>query len=148
MANVVVVNKVQPFVILEHYEHCTLIGNTTVEVDTSALTLLNEMCLCHGSSVKGRIDAFKHYTNAKQKPAILISEITLQMYFPLQSSSHHENIWLAYNQIVSYHRKDVDHTEILFDSGFTYIVPFSYRVIQAQMNRCTEFTIKLRESRK
>lgn len=102
--------------------------------------IMEEMCLAHGSTLKGRADAFCKITGFHQKPGILISESTMEIFFPCESMKNENCVWLCFNDILKIHSiKDDSSTEIQFISGAKAIVPFEIRVIRKQMNRCEKF---------
>ncbi len=102
----------------------------------SAKDWLEDVVLSFGSNVKGRMASFRKLTNSKMKSAVLLSEVSMEIYFPIRGLQSKDNIWLLYNQIMAYHASDSQTTNVHFANGFIYKVPVNYRVIASQMKRC------------
>lgn len=129
-----------PLVIYNHDDTCELAfdDRSLVYEESSALQYLESMCLMHGSSLQGRIDAFRYITHTSQKSAVMVSEISQDLYFPIISMHAKDCIWIHYNSIVHVSGK-TDHTDILFDKGISMNIPASLRTIKLQMKRCEEY---------
>ncbi len=121
--------------------------NQQSEHNFSTLVWLEEVVLSFGSNVKGRIASFQKLTKAKQKSAILLSESSMNIYFPVRGLNSQENYWLFYNSIYAYHANGSDKTNVYFSNGFIYEVPVNYRVIASQMKRCDLFNKCLNENK-
>lgn len=109
------------------------------------LQILSEMCLQNGCTMEGRMSAFCYLTNAKQKPAILISERTQLIYFPTTSRFKEECYWILYNEILHLNTHEGYQTKVKFFDGTEVIVPFDRRILKKQMDRCTVFLDKLND---
>ena len=125
------------FIYPDHHEHHTL----------SAVEWLNDVTIHHGSSLNGRIEAFHALTGSQQKAAILLSERSLDIYFPLRGLHAKENIWVYYNKLITYHASGSKFTRLIFDKGLEYEVPFDYRTIKSQMQRCKTLIEALQANR-
>ncbi len=97
------------------------------------------ICIRNGSSILGRKASFQKLLNVKQKPAILLSERTQQIYFPDKGDQNKDCNWYLYEKIMYVKRIDSFHTEIIFESGFKRIIDLDYRIIKGQMKRCESF---------
>ena len=112
----------------------------------SPVRWLDEMCIAHGSTYKGRDDAFRTLTETKQKPAVLISEMTHQMYFPTLSPKSRDCIWLCAERIFAIRAKDNQHSLVLFMDGNKIELAVSKRTLKKQMERCELFLEKMRSA--
>lgn len=102
------------------------------------LQLLNRWCIQNGSSVTGRITAFQSLTGYKQKPIILISERSQQLFFPTHGLKSNKCYWIHYQSVFQIHRFG-DKTRIIFCDGSSLELAVDYRVIRSQMNRCQTY---------
>lgn len=107
---------------------------------------LDQMCIAHGSTYQGRIDAFRTLTGTVQKPAVMISEMTHQMFFPTVSSKSSDCIWLCAERIFSIRTKDDQHSLVLFMDGNTIELAVSKRTLNKQLSRCEKFLEIMRNS--
>lgn len=143
MEEAVVASKHErPNVIVSNYKTSKFIfdENQQSEHKFSTLDWLEEVVLSFGSNVKGRIASFQNLTQTKQKSAVLLSELSMNIYFPVRGLNSQDNYWLFYNLIYAYHANGSDKTNIYFSNGLVYEVPVNYRVIASQMKRCDLYT--------
>lgn len=134
-------------VLEQHGDDVTLIdenGNKEV-LHKNGYELIDEACIYHGSSLKGRSEAINRNLNIKQKSPILISEVLEYMYFPILSYMNENCIWINYNAILKVSKIDGNHSKILFLSGYTYELTYNVRMIRNQMKRCDTYLKLLRE---
>ncbi len=139
MAEAVVASKHErPNVIESKYKTSIFIFDAEHKVEHSFTTLdwLEEIVLSFGSNLKGRMASFQELTNTKKKSAILISELSMNIYFPLRGLSSQENFWLLYDSIYAYHANGSYKTTIHFLNGLVYEAPVNYRIVASQMKRC------------
>ena len=108
-------------------------------IEKSSLAYLEEECIRHGSSVKGRMDSFCQLVNAVQKPAVMISERSMITYFPTRSPKSPDCEWVCFNRILRVRRINGYETEILFLDGTECRVSAEVRVIKGQMSRCDDY---------
>ena len=120
-----------------------LINKSKSEEINNSLQFLNDLCIKHGSTYKGRIDACKRLLNINQKVPLLISELTLEIWFPILSAKNKNNIWLNYNEILSYKGIENNKTIIKFKNGYRYEIEYNSRIIKNQMMRCEELIRKM-----
>lgn len=135
-----------PLVIYNHHHTCeTLYDDRSLEyAECNAAEFLERLSLENGSSLQGRINAFRYLTHTSQKSAVMISEITQDLYFPTVSMQDPECIWIHYNEIVDISGK-TNQTNILFTKGISVDIPVSFRTIKLQMKRCQEYLALLHE---
>lgn len=139
-------NNEYPLVILDSEEGSTFVFySKSLQKCIHPTEWLSEQCLKHGSSLEGRKTSFKTLTNTSQKPAILISEISELIYFPLKGDNNFNNIYVNYSELVDYNKKSNNITTIHFREGSQYDVPFDYRTVKKQIEHCVAFIKKLHE---
>ena len=131
----------EPVMIRQDRQTSTLIfADGSAETETrKAVSILEEKCLKHGSSLKGRIDSFRYLLHIVQKPAVLISEVSGEIWFPLISMNQPDCIWLRYDAVLDVKSSGDHQCEVLFFSGHRETLAFDPRVIRLQMKRCRQF---------
>ena len=109
------------------------------DVNLSPSKWLESLILPYGSTLQGRIDAFRQLMHVSQKPCILISERSQLLYFPTKGADNMECQWFLYQDITSIHKIDSDHTGIMTHHGLQLVADVNIRTIRMQMKRCSEF---------
>ena len=92
-----------------------------------------------GSSMEGRIHSFRFLTNSKQKSAILISEISQCIYFPLKGNTSMKNVWILYHTVKDFRAFGNKKTLLFFKDDLVYETNVDYRTIKEQMKRCETY---------
>ncbi len=130
-----------PILIRQDHQTCKLIfsDGTAKQQKRRASDILEEKCLRNGSSLKGRMDSFRYLLHIVQKPAVLISEVTGEIWFPLVSMNQPDCIWLRYDAILDVRSSDDHQCAVIFFSGYRQTLDFDPRVIRQQMKRCRQF---------
>ena len=109
--------------------------------------ILSCMCMRHGSSLRGRLDAVSALTEYRQKLPVLISESSQVIYFPTGGSRNRRSAYIRYNDIIGLVKTDDPGvTEILFSTGVRAFVHASGRTIRLQMQRCEKYLQILQNS--
>ncbi len=121
---------------------CLLENSEVIETDASPEKILEAMCLSCGSSLRGRRDAFRFLTGAVQKAAVLISERSQLIYFPLTGNRDPGQIWICYNDVLSCHSAPCG-SRIRFCSAAEVFIPCGMRVVGGQMKRCESMLEKI-----
>lgn len=135
-----------PLLIVDSLLGSTLIFNYKKEdISLHPIEYLNDLCIKHGSSLEGRKESFRILTNTKQKPAILISEKSELLYFPLKADSNFNNIYVNYSELMDFKRINKNETNLYFRNGLIYPVHFAYRTIKTQKDNCVAFVKQLHE---
>ena len=119
------------------------IDGKDVLLGDSIIKYFEDKCNDHLSTYEGRIKACKKVLNISQKAPLLISELTMELWFPTLSDKKKENIWINYNEVLNFISKSSYETLITYKSGYKYIVPFNYRIIKNQMDRCKKLLERL-----
>ena len=122
-------------------------GGGEGRISETPLVLLDRWCMNNGSSLPGRTSSFRNLTGAVQKPAVLISERTQQLFFPLTGIRDPQCIWISYGDVLSQHSAGPD-TVICFMDGSKIKVPFGQRLISGQMKRCRKFLEMINSERR
>lgn len=112
---------------------------TSIHIDESPEAFLNRMCIENGSSYDGRKTAFQSITDSRQKPAILISERTQQIFFPTMSSRNEKCVWISYQEIFKVKESTYNTTRVTFLNGISKRIACDRRTIYKQMQRCGLF---------
>lgn len=113
-------------------------GNV-VTINEKPIFYLARLCMKHGSTFEGRIDACKKSLNIKQKAPLLISELTNEIWFPTLSSTNKDNIWINYNEIIDITSLNNNESLITFKNGYKYKISINIRIIRKQIQRCKEY---------
>ena len=108
-------------------------------LNETPLNYLNDLCIKHGSNAEGRMTSFQNITGTRQKPAILISELSREIFFPTLSKDNDDCIWIEAKSIFKTKSIDDSHTCIQFMSGYQVIVDVNRRVIEKQRKRCKDY---------
>lgn len=122
---------------------CLYENNKKKSVSKLPTTILEELCLKNGSSFNGREESFRYLTGAKQKPGVLISERTQDLYFPTTSKDNPQCVWILYNRIFRVNRYQEIKTKVLFTDGTSTILPLDIRVVLNQIKRRELFLEKI-----
>lgn len=118
---------------------CLLRGGETVILAEKPETVLNRFCLRSGSSLSGRIESFCELLQVRQKAAVLISEKSGHMFFPLTGMKQPGCIWVSYNDLFHFRSNGPDRTILIFTDGTRQEVECNIRVIRKQANRCEAY---------
>lgn len=114
-----------------------------MEENRTPIELLEWSCLSHGSTLKGRIDAFCLLTGASQKAGVLTDETSKHIYFPTTSMKNSFCVWISYNDIFKVSSIESGNSEVAFASGVVEEIDIDPRVIKKQMKRCKLFLERL-----
>lgn len=107
---------------------------------------LNSLCLAHGSTYQGRIDAFRELTGTSQKPAVMISEMTNQMFFPTVSPDRSDCTWLCWQSVYTIRGAEMNHSLVIFFDGNKIELAIGIRTLKKQMQRCEEYLQKMADA--
>ena len=121
--------------------HARLIcsDGTVKDILDSPVTWLENQVLVNGSTLQGRLDAFRLLLHVSQKPCILISERSQQLYFPTKGADNPDCQWFLYQDVTSTHRIDEDHTCIITRSGLQLQADVNIRTVRLQLKRCAAY---------
>ena len=118
---------------------CLLRGGGTIMLAGRPEAVLNRFCLRAGSSLSGRIESFCELLHVRQKAAVLISEKSGHMYFPLTGMKQPGCTWISYNDLFRYRAVGPDRSLLIFADGTRQEVDSNIRVIRKQAARCEAY---------
>ncbi len=100
-----------------------------IYVNNSLKNIIDESCLKYGSNYKGRKEFSKNILKNSAKVPIIIREEPILIMFPIN------NIWINYNNIVSY-QQVINLTEVVFFNNVRKTVNCSYYSFHNQYLKC------------
>ena len=107
--------------------------------------IIDDSCKNYGSSYYGRKLATKYLININSKVPIILSEIDSLIIFPIYSDRKSDNIWIVFNNIKNYYKKN-DGVEIVFINDLKKYINCSYYMFNQQYliccKLCTVFFLK------
>lgn len=103
-------------------------------VESSARDIMNNSCKFFGSSLNERVNTTKRLVNISSKAPILVEESRSIIFFPLRSTREKNNIWVSFNNLVSFESKNKS-TMFVFKENKEYSLDFSYYIIDNQVTR-------------
>lgn len=110
-------------------------GNSFI-VNCSTLSIIKKSCLFFGSSYEGRKNATKHLIGIDMKVPILIEESRNIIFFPTASCVNQDSIWISYQNLLKYSKKNDFSTVLYFDNNIKIEVDVKYNLIDNQVIRC------------
>ncbi|MDO5121637.1 MAG: competence protein ComK [Erysipelotrichaceae bacterium] len=118
---------------------CLLRNRSTITVPCTAPELMERFCLRHGSTLKGRQDAFRLIMHTRQKTPVLISGSSGRIFFPLLSPDDPACIWLCSNEILKCRSRGNGKCTVIFVNGDEYELDHDARIVSKQMKRCEKY---------
>ncbi len=100
--------------------------------------ILNESCICYGSSLNGRLKGSKFALNSKYKLPIIISEKDRLVFFPIKEMG--QEIWFNFDMIKEVNRKN-DGVQVIFKNGLKKDINVSYTVFNNQVLKASRLWI-------
>ena len=116
-------------------------------IDKSSKDIINHSCNYFGSSLTERIKATNRLIKITSKSPIIVEETRNIIFFPLKSTREKCNIWISFNNLDKYIKKD-DQTVFYFKSGKEIMLKFSYYIIDNQVTRCIMLDYEINKRRK
>lgn len=113
-------------------------GNTEI-LDMDPVSYLESLTLQHCCTVQGRTDAFRALMHVSQKPCILISERSQEIYFPTLGHDNMDCQWFLYGDVARISILDAHHTSVLLYSGLELTANVNIRTMKKQLQRCHDF---------
>lgn len=118
---------------------CLLKDGSIVSIPCTASELLERFCLQHGSTLKGRQDAFRLIMHTRQKTPVLISESSGRIFFPVLSPDDPACVWLCSREILKCRSRGNGRCTVIFLNGAEYDLDFDARIVTKQMKRCEKY---------
>jgi len=103
-------------------------------VNKSSYEVMEDSCTYYGSSCEGRIKGTKQILGSNYKVPIIVEESNEIIFFPTESASNANCIWLSLNNIKKYERSN-GFTKVIFNSGKELIVKMSISSFETQILR-------------
>ena len=112
---------------------------TVAESSEKPLALLDRACMKNGSTAQGRMASFRALLGVKQKAAVLISEVSQEIWFPTLSMNNRECEWVCFSRILSVRSIDDHASQVTFASGVQAEVGCGVRTLRLQIRRCRRY---------
>ncbi len=109
-------------------------GNTVTSSKTP-VQILEQRCLKYGSTMRGRMEAACMLLGIRQKPPVLISEATGEIWFGTTSMKDKSCEWYSYHHLLHIVSRN-GRTEVLFMNGISVETDTDVRILRRQMERC------------
>lgn len=103
-------------------------------VNKNSYEVMEDSCAYYGSSCEGRIKGTKQILGSNYKVPIIVEESNEIIFFPTESASNANCIWLSLNNIKSYERNN-GYTKVVFNSGKELIIKMSIASFETQLLR-------------
>lgn len=102
--------------------------------------------MLNGSTLEGRIQAFKHAMDLYKKCPIYVHECL--MLFVTCAKENDDCLFINYHDLFQYHSYESNKTYLKFIKGYDVVVDFDYRIINKQVKRCKEYIDILLDNKK
>ena len=114
-------------------------------VEIECFKLIKKSCKWYGNSYdmqrKFIVDKFNFYI----KTPIIVSDYSKMMFFPTTTPNSKECIWISYNNVDRYIKKE-NYTQIYFKGGKILNISASYNTIDNQITKCIKIEKFLNDS--
>ena len=115
-------------------------------VNENSKKIIDNSCKYFGGSLIDRVNMTKRLINIKTKSPIIIEESRNIIFFPLKSIREKNNIWISFNNLEKYIKKD-SATVFIFKNKKEVILDFSYYIIDNQVTRSLMLDYELKNRR-
>ncbi len=115
-------------------------------INKNSYEVMEDSCSYYGSSCEGRIKGTKQILGSNYKVPIVVEESNEIIFFPTESASNSNCIWLSLNNIKSYERSN-GFTKVIFNSGKELIVKMSISSFETQILRANRLGSIIRKRR-
>ena len=114
-------------------------------VENDSKKIMDYSCKFFGSSLTERVNTTKRLINVSSKSPIIVEESRNIIFFPLKSVREKNNIWISFNNLDKYVKKD-NKTIFIFKNKKEVILDFSYYIIDNQVTRSLmlDYELKIR----
>jgi len=121
-------------------------SDNEIIVNCNSKKIIDNSCKFFGSTLNDRVKMTNRLVNISSKSPIIIEETRNIIFFPLRSVRDKNNIWIAYNNLDKYIKKD-DKTVFYFKNGKSVDINFSYYIIDNQVTRSLMLDYEIRKRR-
>ena len=115
-------------------------------VDLSTKKIIDNSCKFFGSNLSDRVKMTSRLINISSKTPIIIEETRNIIFFPLKSVREKNNIWISYNNLLKYVKKD-ENTVFYFKNNKMVNISFSYYIIDNQVTRSLILDYEIKKRR-
>ena len=115
-------------------------------INENSKKIIDNSCKYFGGSLIDRINMTKRLINVKTKSPIIIEESRNIIFFPLKSVREKNNIWISFNNLEKYVKKD-NATVFIFKNKKEVVLDFSYYIIDNQVTRSLMLDYELKNRR-
>ena len=128
----------------ENTKIITLDDELVINIDSKKI--IDNSCKFFGNTLNERVNITKRLINIKSKSPIIIEDTRNIIFFPLKSVRDKCNIWISFNNLEKYIKKD-EKTVFIFKNGKEVIIDFSYYIIDNQVTRSLMLDYELKKRR-
>jgi len=121
-------------------------SDNEIIVNCNSKKIIDNSCKFFGSTLNDRVKMTNRLVNISSKSPIIIEETRNIIFFPLRSVRDKNNIWIAYNNLDKYIKKD-DKTVFYFKNGKSVDINFSYYIIDNQVTRSLMLDYEIKKRR-
>lgn len=121
--------------------------DTEQVVNKSSKKIIEDSCKFFGSSLKEKINKTNRLVKIASKSPIVIEETRNIIFFPLKSTREKNNIWISFNNLDKYEKKN-DNCLLYFKCGKQISIKFSFYIIDNQVTRSLILDYELRKRQK
>lgn len=114
-------------------------------IECTPYEILDYSCKYFGSSYEGRKEGTKSILNINYKVPIVVENSRNLIFFPTNSPSSEDCIWISLKNIKKIVEEDFNCTKIEFNSGVSIVVPISKRTIENQILRASRLDLIMRD---
>ena len=118
------------------------INGKEVEYPLSSRKIMNQSCICFGSTLDGRLEGIGELTGIKYKAPVLVSEYQRIIMFPTLSHKENECAWISLLHVVDVIPNDKGVT-IMFTDGSIGEFNVSKYILQNQMAKAKSVYFEL-----
>ena len=116
-------------------------------VNSSCKQIVDNSCRYFGSSLIERINTTNRLVNMRSKTPIIIEDSRGIIFFPLRSTREKNNVWISFNNLDKYTKKD-NTTVLIFKNKKRVVVNYSYYMVDNQVTRCIILDYEINNRRK
>lgn len=113
---------------------------------TTMISFLRKWCQLSGCTFEGRREAASKLLAIRQKVPILISERTLDLFFPTKAMDDAQCVWINYRGIVQV-KRSAQGSCIKFQNGCQEWIQVDYRNIVRELKLCERFIASIHRSK-
>ena len=116
-------------------------------IQENSKKIVDNSCKFFGSSMLERIKTTNRLINISSKTPVVIEESRNIIFFPLKSTRDKCNIWISFNNLDKYEKKD-NETIFYFKGGKIVNLTFSYYIVDNQITRSLMLDYEINKRRK